>query len=218
MTEEFEIGQPVAVSHISIEEALRDLKEESCGFTYLFTNDLGIHCVRLVLDDGSDYASCFQYITAIPEGENKMSEEFEIGEFEIGQQVAVSNISIERALEQSEKESVKYYYLHAMSDGSVIVRAVSQDGSDYASCFNYVTALPEEPKLLMFTHKTFPRGLVYVREKDSSAIVVSENLVLGIRQHTIATSAGSPTYARLAESLEMSLDNGKTWVPCGELK
>jgi len=25
-------------------------------------------------------------------------------------------------------------------------------------------------------------------------------------------------YARLAESLEMSLDNGKTWVPCGELK
>ena len=213
MTEEFEIGQPVAVSHISIEEALRDLKEESCGFTYLFTNDLGIHCVRLVLDDGSDYASCFQYITAIPEGENKMSEEFEIG-----QQVAVSDVSIERALEQLEKESVKYYYLHAMSDGYVIVRAVSQDGSDYASWFKYVTAIPEEPKVTMFTHKTFPRGLVYVREKDSPALVASENLALGIRENTVSTSSGSQTYAWLAESFEMSLDNGKTWVPCGELK
>ena len=213
MTEEFEIGQPVAVSHISIEEALRDLKEESCGFTYLFTNDLGIHCVRLVLDDGSDYASCFQYITAIPEGENKMSEEFEIG-----QQVAVSNISIERALEQSEKESVKFYYLHAMSDGYVAVRSVKPDGSDYVSCFSYVAAMPEEPKLTMFTHKTFPRGLVYVREKDSPALVASENLALGIRENTIATSSGSHTYARLAESLEMSLDNGKTWQPCGEFK
>ena len=139
-------------------------------------------------------------------------------EFEIGQQVAVSNISIERALEQSEKESVKFYYLHAMSDGYVAVRSVKPDGSDYVSCFSYVAAMPEEPIVTMFTHETFPRGLVYVREKDSSAIVVSENLVLGIRQNTIATSSGSHTYARLAESFEMSLDNGKTWVPCGELK
>ena len=70
----------------------------------------------------------------------------------------------------------------------------------------------------MFTHETFPRGLVYVREKDSPVLIEAENLVLGIRQLTIATSSGSPTYERLAESLEMSLDNGKTWVPCGELK
>ena len=136
-------------------------------------------------------------------------------EFEMGQQVAASNISIERALEQLEKESVKYYYLHAMSDGYVIVRAVSQDGSDYASWFKYVTAIPEEPKLTMFTHKTFPRGVVYVREKYSPELVVSENLVLGIRQNTVATSSGSQTYARLAESLEMSLDDCVTWQPCG---
>ena len=139
-------------------------------------------------------------------------------EFEIGQQVAVSNISIERALEQSEKESVKFYYLVTLSNGAIVVREVSQDGSDYVSCFNYVTTLPEEPIVTMFTHETFPRGLVYVREKDSPALVVSENLVLGIRQNTIATSSGSHTYARLAESLEMSLDDCETWVPCGVME
>ena len=213
MSEELEIGQRVAVSHISIEEALRDLKEESCGFTYLFTNDLGIHCVRLVLDDGSDYASCFQYITAIPEGENKMKEEFEMG-----QQVAVSDVSIERALEQLEKESVKFYHLVTLTNGNIFVRAVSQDDSDFVSRFKYVTAIPDAPKVTMFTHKTFPRGLVYVREKDSPVLIESENLVLGIRQNTVATSSGSHTYARLAESLEMSLDNGKSWVPCGVME
>jgi len=49
-------------------------------------------------------------------------------------------------------------------------------------------------------------------------LIEAENLVLGIRQNTVATSSGSHTYARLAESLEMSLDNCKSWQPCGELK
>jgi len=31
---------------------------------------------------------------------------------------------------------------------------LTHDGSDCASCFQYVTAMPEEPKLTMFTHKT----------------------------------------------------------------
>ena len=139
-------------------------------------------------------------------------------EFEMGQQVAVSNESIEVALKSAKDDVRKYYYLITLTNGNVVVRAVSQDGSDYASCFNYVTTLPEEPKVTMFTPKTFPRGLVYVRYKNSLVVVESENLVLGIRQHTVATSSGSHTYARLAESLEMSLDNGKSWVPCGELE
>ena len=139
-------------------------------------------------------------------------------EFEIGQQVAVSNESIEVALKSAKDDVHKYYYLVTLTNGSIIVRAVSQDGSDYVSCFNYVAAIPDAPKVTMFTPKTFPRGVVYVREKDSPAIVESENLALGIRQHTIATSSGSQTYARLAESFEMSLDNCETWVPCGELK
>ena len=139
-------------------------------------------------------------------------------EFKVGQQVAASNESIEVALKSAKDDVCKYYYLITLTNGNVVVRAVSQDGSDYASCFNYATAMPEEPKVTMFTHKTFPRGVVYVREKYSPELVVSENLVLGIRQNTVATSSGSQTYARLAESLEMSLDNGKSWVPCGELK
>ena len=139
-------------------------------------------------------------------------------EFEVGQQVAASNESIEVALKSAKDDVHKYYYLVTLTNGSIIVRTVSQDGSDYVSCFNYVTAMPDTPIVAMFTHETFPRGLVYVREKDSPAIVESENLALGIRQGTVATSSGSQTYARLAESFEMSLDNGKTWVPCGELK
>ena len=139
-------------------------------------------------------------------------------EFEIGQQVAVSDVSIKRALEGIKTEATKYYHLVTLTNGSIFVRAVKPDGSDYTACFSYVVAMPEEPIVTMFTHETFPRGLVYVREKYSPALVASENLVLGIRQLTIATSSGSHTYARLAESLEMSLDNGKTWVPCGELK
>ena len=139
-------------------------------------------------------------------------------EFEVGRRVAVSNESIEVALKSAKDDVHKYYYLVTLTNGSIIVRAVSQDGSDYVSCFNYVTAIPDAPKVTPFTHKTFPRGLVYVREKDSPVLIEAENLVLGIRQLTIATSSGSHTYARLAESLEMSLDNGKTWVPCGELK
>jgi len=139
-------------------------------------------------------------------------------EFEVGQQVAVSNESIEVALKSAKDDVHKYYYLVTLSNGAIVVREVSQDGSDYVSCFNYVTTLPEEPIVTMFTHETFPRGLVYVREKDSPALVVSENLVLGIRQNTIATSSGSHTYARLAESLEMSLDDCETWVPCGVME
>ena len=113
------------------------------------------------------------------------------------------------------RSSVRYYYLFTKTNEYIVVRSVKPDGSDYASCFSYVAAMPEEPIVPPFTHKTFPRGLVYVPEKDSPALVEAENLVLGIRQLTIATSSGSHTYARLAESLEMSLDNGKTWQPCG---
>ena len=75
-------------------------------------------------------------------------------EFEVGQQVVVSNESIEVALKSAKDDVYKYYYLVTLTNGSVIVRTVSQDGSDYVSCFNYVTAMPEEPIVTMFTHKT----------------------------------------------------------------
>ena len=142
----------------------------------------------------------------------------ELEEFEVGQQVVVRNSMVEPAPRGVKVDGDRYYYLCTLMSGRVVVRAVKPDGSDYASCFNYVMPMPEEQKVTMFTHETFPRGLVYVREKDSPALVVSENLVLGIRQNTIATSSGSHTYARLAESLEMSLDDCVTWQPCGELE
>ena len=138
--------------------------------------------------------------------------------FEVGQQVAVSSESIEAALKSAKDDVHKYYYLVTLTNGSIIVRTVSQDGSDYVSCFNYVTAMPEEPKVTMFTHKTFPRGLVYVREKDSPALVVSENLVLGIRQNTIATSSGSPTYAALLDDYELTFEGSPGWLPCGVME
>jgi len=141
-------------------------------------------------------------------------------EFKVGQQVVVRNNMVEPAPRGVKVDGDRYYYLCTLMSGRVVVRAVKPDGYDYATCFNYVTTLPEEPKLTMFTHETFPRGLVYVRRKDRDSLVVveSENIVLGIRQHTIATSAGSPTYARLAESYGISLDDCETWQPCGELK
>ena len=213
MNAEFEMGQQVAVSDVSIKRALENFKNEAAKYYYLFTqadDQVVVKCVK----PGSVFSSMFVYAVAIPEGENKMTEEFEIG-----QQVAASNESIEVALKSAKDDVHKYYYLVTLTNGSVIVRAVSPDGSDFVSCFNYIAAVPDTPKVTMFTHKTFPRGLVYVREKDSPALVESESLVLGIRQNTIATSSGShTTYARLAESLEMSLDNGKSWVPCGELE
>ena len=139
-------------------------------------------------------------------------------ELEIGQRVAVSDESIEVALKSAKDDVHKYYYLVTLSNGAIVVREVSQDGSDYVSCFQYVTAMPEEPKLTMFTHKTFPRGLVYVREKYSPALVVSENLVLGIRQNTIATIYGSPTYATLLEDYELSFEGSQGWLPCGVME
>ena len=66
-----------------------------------------------------------------------------MNEFEVGQQVAVSDMSTEEALRDLKKDSEKFYYLHTMSDGSVIVRAVKPDGSDYASLFAYVAEMPE---------------------------------------------------------------------------
>ena len=139
-------------------------------------------------------------------------------EFEMGQQVAVSNESIEVALKSAKDDVRKYYYLVTLSNGNVVVREVKPDGSDYPSCYGYAVAMPEEPKLTMFTHKTFPRGLVYVREKDSPELVVSENLVLGIRQLTIATSSGSPTYAALLEDYELSFEGSQGWLPCGVME
>jgi len=210
---EFKVGQQVVVGNNPLEAGLRGQRADAHLYYYLGTLSDGAIAVRVVSPDGSDYVECFQYVTPMLEGENKMKEEFEMG-----QQVAVSDVSIKRALEQLEKESVKYYYLVTLTNGAIVVRAVSPNGSDFVSCFNYIAAIPDAPIVTMFTHKTFPRGLVYVREKDSPAIVESENLALGIRQGTVATSSGSQTYARLAESFEMSLDNCETWVPCGELK
>jgi len=209
---ELEVGQQVAASNESIEVALKSAKDDVHKYYYLITLTNGNVIVRVVREDGSDYASRFNYVTAMPEGENNMNEEFKVG-----QQVVVRNNMVEPAPRGVKVDGDRYYYLCTLMSGRVVVRAVKPDGSDYASCFNYVTAMPEEQKVTMFTPKTFPRGLVYVRYKDSLVVVESENLVLGIRQHTIATSSGSPTYARLAESFEMSLDNGETWVPCGEL-
>ena len=131
-------------------------------------------------------------------------------EFEVEQQVTVSNESIEAALKIANDADHLYYYLVTLSNGAIAVRVVNPNGSDYVECFNYVTAMPDAPIVTMFTHETFPRGLVYVREKYSPVLVVMGTI--------IATSSGVHTYARLAEALEMSLDNGKSWVPCGELK
>jgi len=130
----------------------------------------------------------------------------------------VSHDSISDAIESLTNTVTKFYYLHTLTTDAIAVRCVREDGTDYSSCYGYAVAMPEEPIVTMFTHETFPRGLVYVREKDSPVLIEAENIVLGIRQHTVATSSGSHTYARLAESLEMSLDNGKTWQPCGEFK
>ena len=138
-------------------------------------------------------------------------------EFEIGQQVAVSNVSIERALEGIKTEATKYYYLFTQADDYIVVKCVKQD-SVFASMFEYAAAMPEEPKVTPFTHETFPRGLVYVREKDSPALVVSENLVLGIRQNTIATSSGSPTYAALLDDYELTFEGSPGWLPCGVME
>ena len=66
-----------------------------------------------------------------------------MSEFEIGQQVAVSDVSIERALENFKNEATKYYYLFTQADDQVVVRAVKPDGSDYVSLFAYVAEIPE---------------------------------------------------------------------------
>jgi len=139
-------------------------------------------------------------------------------EFEIGQQVVVRNSMVEPAPRGVKADGDRYYYLCTLMSGRVVVRAVKPDGSDYASCFNYVTAMPDAPIVTPFTHKTFPRGLVYVREKDSPALVVSENLVLGIRQNTIATSSGSPTYAALLDDYELTFEGSPGWLPCGVME
>ena len=65
-----------------------------------------------------------------------------MNEFEIGQQVAVSNVSIERALEGIKDEATKYYYLFTQADDYVVVKCVTQD-SVFASTFEYATAMPE---------------------------------------------------------------------------
>ena len=67
-------------------------------------------------------------------------------EFEIGQQVAVSNESIEVALKSAKDDVHKYYYLVTLTNGSIIVRAVSQDGSDFVSRFKYVTEFQTRQK------------------------------------------------------------------------
>jgi len=66
-------------------------------------------------------------------------------EFEIGQQVAVSNVSIERALEGIKTEATKYYYLFTQADGYIVVKCVKQD-SVFASMFEYAAAIPEPAK------------------------------------------------------------------------
>ena len=63
-------------------------------------------------------------------------------EFEIGQRVAVSNISIERALEGIKTEATKYYYLFTQADDYIVVKCVKND-SVFASMFEYATAMPE---------------------------------------------------------------------------
>ena len=138
MSEEFEVGQQVLVSHDSISDAIESLTNTVTKFYYLHTLTTDAIAVRCVRADGTDYVSCYDYAVAMPEGENKMNEEFEIR-----QRVAVSNVSIEKALADLKKDSDKFYYLCALTDGFAAVRCVSPSGRDYVASFRHATAMPE---------------------------------------------------------------------------
>ncbi len=73
--------------------------------------------------------------------------------------------------------------------------------------YNY----PAEPKLVPWTFETFPRDInIFIRDnKRGMARPCYFN------QEYVWFVTGKFTYQHLADHCEHSLDNGKTWQPCG---
>lgn len=81
------------------------------------------------------------------------------------------------------------------------------DGCDY----NY-PAEPEPPKLVPWTFETCPKGVVLVREIGGTLV---DLVSTWSRDHVKMVAGQWSGYGWMAAQCEHSLDNGRTWLPCG---
>lgn len=140
---------------------------------------------------------------------NKIDVNIEIMEgFEQGEQVGVSQISEERAINDLEGETDIYFYIHSVNGMHIVIRENPVYGKIVQDYLKIVKIPEKEPKPYDFD--TFPRGVVYLRLIDE----MNQCLVVSMHpQGPIINENELVPYYVLKANYEISLDNCKTWQP-----
>ena len=94
----------------------------------------------------------------------------------------------------------------AKRDGVYFV--VMEDGGVYG--WDNAAALPSKPEPIPYTHETWPKQVVWVREKGG----LTSRMVTSVKPGFINFAVGHYSFKTMFESYEMSLDFCQTWQPC----
>lgn len=125
---------------------------------------------------------------------------------ELPRDVYVSDESVEDALECKRKHTLIY----ARSGASCKTKYLCIDESENVLSWRYIAEIKEPAP---FTDATFPKDLVWVRNKTWPEH--QRGLVTYIRANDVFTSSLVVPYDFLLENWEISLDGGETWGVAG---
>jgi hypothetical protein len=127
-------------------------------------------------------------------------------EFKQGQMIEVSNY---------ETFPKKHSYQREFVWGCDTYWCISGHDKKELSSWTFARVIPEK-KYRSFAFDTFPKQLVFARIKDREVGERASGIVNAHKDEGILVFDCTMSYEYAFNIIEISLDGGKTWQPCGE--